>query len=268
MDVLVNIVSVEELAQIQPQSCDGIGLVRSEFLFRDGAALPNEEEQYLVYRAMLEWSGDRPVTVRTLDVGGDKPLRGLTTDDGGVLGLRGVSLSLQRPDVFCIQLRALARAAVHGNLKIMLPMVSVVQELEQSAQLLESCVMNLQAEGTACAKPPLGIMVEVPAVAIAPEIFAAAAFFSIGTNDLTQFIMARSRAEVDVPDTVEAVHPALFRLIANVARCGKDNGIPVSLCGELAGNAKYLKQVVAAGITSLSVPPNALARVKATLARI
>ena len=268
MDVLVNIVSVEELAQIQPQSCDGIGLVRSEFLFRDGAALPNEEEQYLVYRAMLEWSGDRPVTVRTLDVGGDKPLRGLTTDDGGVLGLRGVSLSLQRPDVFCIQLRALARAAVHGNLKIMLPMVSVVQELEQSAQLLESCVMNLQAEGTACAKPPLGIMVEVPAVAIAPEIFAAAAFFSIGTNDLTQFIMARSRMEVDVPDTLEAVHPALFRLIANVARCGKDNGIPVSLCGELAGNAKYLKQLVEAGITSLSVPPNALARVKATLARI
>lgn len=270
ISVLINIASVEELDQINPSSCDGIGLMRSEFLFRDGAALPGEDEQYKAYRRMLEWAEGRPVTIRTLDVGGDKPLRGLTLEGkkNPFLGLRGVRLTLARPDVFCTQLRALARAAIHGNLKVMLPMVTLPRELDQSATLFDHCVTELQAEGKACSKPPLGIMVEVPAVAISPELFAKAAFFSIGTNDLTQFVMASSRDETSAMDLQDAAHPAIAKLIAGVTAFGHANHIPVSLCGDMASVPQHLPLLMKAGVTALSVAPAALARVKSALSRI
>ena len=270
IEVLINIASVEELEQINPASCDGIGLMRSEFLFRDGVALPNEDEQFRSYRKMLEWAEGRAVTIRTLDVGGDKPLRGLTSEGkrNPFLGLRGIRLLLARPEVFRTQLKALARAAVHGNLKIMLPMVTLPRELEQSALLLDQCVNDLQGEGTACSRPPLGIMVEVPAVAIAPELFAKAAFFSIGTNDLTQFIMASSRDETSAADLQDAAHPAIASLIAGVTTYGRANRIPVSLCGDMASVPEHLPLLMQAGVTSLSVAPAALARVKSALSRI
>lgn len=270
ISVMINIASVEELDQLDPASCDGIGLMRSEFLFRDGAALPNEEEQYGAYRRMLEWAGDKPVTIRTLDVGGDKPLRGLTLEGekNPFLGLRGVRLTLARPDVFRMQLRALARAAIHGNLKVMLPMVTLPRELEQSATLLDRCVVELQSEGKACSRPPLGIMVEVPAVAISPEHFTRAKFFSIGTNDLTQFVMASSRDETSVADLQDAAHPAIAKLIAGVTAYGRANDIPVSLCGDMASSPQHLALLMEAGVTMLSVAPAALARVKSALSRI
>jgi phosphoenolpyruvate-protein phosphotransferase (PTS system enzyme I) len=270
VDVQINISSVEELDQIDPASCDGIGLMRSEFLFRDGVALPNEDEQYQAYRKMLEWAGGRPVTIRTLDVGGDKPLRGLTSEGkkNSFLGLRGIRLLLARPEVFRTQLRALVRAAIHGNLKIMLPMVTLPRELEQSTVLLDQCVSELQSEGKACSRPPLGIMVEVPAVAIAPELFAKAAFFSIGTNDLTQFVMASSRDETSASDLQDAAHPAIARLIAGVTAYGQANHIPVSLCGDMASVTQHLPLLMEAGVTSLSVAPAALARVKSALSKI
>jgi len=270
IDVLLNIARVEELEQIDPASCDGIGLMRSEFLFRDGAALPDEEEQYQAYRRMLKWADGKPVTIRTLDVGGDKPHRGLTGEgkSNPFLGLRGVRLTLARPDVFRTQLRALARAAIHGTLKIMLPMVTLPRELEQSAVLLDQCVSELQDEGKACSRPPLGIMVEVPAVAIAPELFAKAAFFSIGTNDLTQFVMASSRDETSAADLQDAAHPAIARLIAGVTAYGRAHQTPVSLCGDMASVPRHLPLLMEAGLTSLSVAPAALARVKSALSRI
>ena len=270
VDVQINIASVEELDQLNPASCDGIGLMRSEFLFRDGVALPNEDEQYRAYRAMLEWADGRPVTIRTLDVGGDKPLRGLTSEGkkNSFLGLRGIRLLLARPEVFRTQLKALARAAIHGNLKIMLPMVTLPRELEQSVALLDQCVEELQEVGKACSRPPLGIMVEVPAVAIAPELFAKAAFFSIGTNDLTQFVMASSRDETSAADLQDAAHPAIARLIAGVTAYGRANRIPVSLCGDMASVPEHLPLLMEAGVTSLSVAPAALARVKSALSKI
>ncbi len=270
VDVQLNIASVEELGQINPASCDGIGLMRSEFRFRDGVALPNEDEQYRAYRKMLEWAEGRPVTIRTLDVGGDKPLRGLTSEGkkNSFLGLRGIRLLLARPEVFRTQLKALARAAIHGNLKIMLPMVTLPRELEQSAVLLDQCVSELQDEGKACSRPPLGIMVEVPAVAIAPELFAKAAFFSIGTNDLTQFVMASSRDETTAADLQDTAHPAIARLIAGVTAYGRANDIPVSLCGDMASVPEHLLLLMEAGVTSLSVAPAALARVKSALSKI
>ena len=270
IDVRVNIASVEELQYIDPASCDGIGLVRSEFLFGDGAALPSEDEQYTAYRNILQWAKGKPVTIRTLDAGGDKPLRGLTTEESNnrFLGLRGIRLTLSRPDVFCVQLRALARAAIEGNLKIMLPMVGQPAELEQAAQLLDQCVGQLQRSGTPCAKPPLGIMIEVPAAAICPELFADAAFFSIGTNDLTQFVTAASREDVSNSHPLDTVHPAVIRLIKNVAAFGRENEIPLSVCGDMASKAQHLPLLVEAGITSLSVSPAALSRVKAALSHI
>jgi phosphoenolpyruvate-protein phosphotransferase (PTS system enzyme I) len=219
---------------------------------------------------MLEWAEGRPVTIRTLDVGGDKPLRGLTSEGkkNSFLGLRGIRLLLARPEVFRTQLKALARAAIHGNLKIMLPMVTLPRELEQSTVLLDQCVSELQSEGKACSRPPLGIMVEVPAVAIAPELFANAAFFSIGTNDLTQFVMASSRDETSAADLHDAAHPAIARLIAGVVAYGHANNIPVSLCGDMAGVPEHLPLLMEAGVTSLSVAPAALARVKSALSKI
>jgi len=270
LEVLVNVAGIDELASIDAGSCDGIGLMRSEFLFRDGAALPDEEHQYRAYRALLEWAEERPVTVRTLDIGGDKPIAGLTpkAEKNPFLGLRGVRLTLARPDVFRIQLRALARAAVHGNLKVMLPMVTVPEEIGRSAALFKQCVEELKSEGMACALPPLGIMVEVPAAAMAPELFAAAAFFSIGSNDLTQYVTAAARDEASVAGLNDPAHPAVARLIAAVAAFGRERAIPVSLCGDMASEPKYLPLLIEAGVTSLSVAPAALARVKAAIAEL
>jgi phosphotransferase system enzyme I (PtsI) len=244
--------------------------MRSEFLFSDGKPLPGEDEQYRAYRRFVEWADGRPVTIRTLDIGGDKPIAGLTpaNEKNPFLGQRGVRLMLARPDVFTTQLRALARAATHGPLKIMIPMVTIPQELADSATLLDRCVAELQAEGTPCARPPLGIMVEVPAVAICPELFAAASFFSIGSNDLAQYVMAASRDSAVGATLGDPSHPAMLQLIARVAQYGRANGVPVSLCGDMASDPQHLKRLIDAGLTSLSVAPARVGRIKAALAEI
>jgi phosphoenolpyruvate-protein phosphotransferase (PTS system enzyme I) len=270
IEVLVNVAGVEELEHIDPASCDGIGLMRSEFLFRDGAELPGEETQYRAYRRFLEWAEGRPVTIRTLDIGGDKPIRGLTPEgeSNPFLGLRGVRLTLAHEAVFRTQLKALLRAAVHGTLKVMIPMVTVPEEIAKTAQLLGSCLAELAAQGIDAKAPPLGIMVEVPAVAVAPELFAAADFFSIGSNDLTQYVTASSRDDARVAALNDPSHPAVLRLIAAVARHGRETGTPVSLCGDMASEPRHVASLLAAGITSLSVAPARIASVKAAIAEL
>lgn len=266
--LFVNIAGPDDVARINVDACDGVGLMRSEFLFRDGAPLPSEDVQYDAYRRVLEWAGTRPVTIRTLDIGGDKPIRGLTPEDedNPFLGLRGVRLTLARPDVFRVQLRALARAAVYGNLLVMLPMVTVPSELEESAALLDDVVETLQQEGVACKRPPLGIMVEVPAVAVAPELFQQAAFFSIGSNDLTQYVTAASREGGDVAALNDPSHPAVLKLIASVAAYGKAAKIPVSICGDMASDDGFTATLMQCGLTSLSVAPARVGRIKRALA--
>ena len=270
IDVLINVAGVDELDHLDPASCDGIGLMRSEFLFRDGAPLPDEDTQYRAYRRFAEWAEGKPVTIRTLDIGGDKPVRGLTPDGEAnpFLGLRGVRLTLAREDVFRTQLRALARAAVHGNLKVMVPMVTVPDELARSAALFDACVAELRQQGIACDRPPLGIMVEVPAVAVMPELFAAADFFSIGSNDLTQYVTAASRDDARVAALNDPSHPAVITLIARVAQYGCEAGIPVSLCGDMASEPKHLAALFGAGLTALSVAPSRIARLKAAIAEL
>jgi phosphotransferase system enzyme I (PtsI) len=270
IEILVNVAGVDELDHIDPHTCDGIGLMRSEFLFRDGAALPDEDTQYLAYRRFLEWAGDKPVTIRTLDIGGDKPIQGLTPEGekNPFLGLRGVRLTLAREALFRTQLRALARAAVHGNLKIMIPMVTIPEELTRSADLLGNCVEELHSQGIPHGHPPLGIMVEVPAVAVAPELFAQSRFFSIGSNDLTQYVTASSRDDARVATLNDPSHPAVLRLIEQVAHYGRSASIPVSLCGDMASEPHHLDALLKAGLTSLSVAPARLARIKAMIAEL
>ncbi|MEO1249515.1 MAG: phosphoenolpyruvate--protein phosphotransferase [Pseudomonadota bacterium] len=268
--VMINVADLSDLDAVDAPTCDGIGLMRSEFLFYGEGGLPDEETQYQAYKRLLRWAADRPVIVRTLDAGGDKPIPGLTPegDKNPFLGVRGVRLSLARPDIFTVQLRALARAAEHGQLKIMLPMVTVAEELDQAAQLLDQAIEALKAEGIPCARPPLGIMVEVPAVALEPDLLSRADFFSIGSNDLTQYVMAGARDNPDVSGLLDAGHAAVTGLIDRVALAGNRLGIEVSLCGDMAGDPAHTETLLKAGIRTYSVAPPLLGRVKATIADI
>ena len=266
--VMINVAGPEELAALDPAICDGIGLVRTEFLFHAAAGLPDEERQYAVYRRILDWAGDRPVTFRTLDAGGDKPIPGLTVDDEAnpFLGLRGLRLSLARPEVFRVQLRALCRAAVAGNAKIMLPMVAVPRELEAARGILDTVIAELAQAKIAARRPPLGIMVEVPSAAIAVDRFRAD-FFSIGSNDLTQYVMAAARDLDSVAELSDAGDPAILRLIAAVADFGRRSGREVSLCGDAGSDPILAAKLLTAGLRALSVAPPAVGRVKAAIAR-
>jgi phosphotransferase system enzyme I (PtsI) len=267
--VLLNIAAPDDLKGLDPAICDGIGLVRTEFLFEASHGLPDEETQVAVYRRILDWADGRPVTIRTLDAGGDKPVAGLTIDgeSNPFLGLRGIRLSLARPEVFRIQLRALARAAVHGVLKVMLPMVAVPSELERARGLLDEEIAALETKGIPCARPPLGIMVEVPAAALRAGDFDAA-FYSIGSNDLTQYTMAAARDIGAVADLNDTGNPAVLALIARTVKAGRARAVEVSLCGDAAADTRLTKALLGTGLTTLSVSPLAVARLKATIATV
>jgi phosphoenolpyruvate-protein phosphotransferase (PTS system enzyme I) len=267
--VLLNIAAPEDLADLDPAICDGIGLVRTEFLFEASQGLPDEETQYAAYRRILDWAEERPVTIRTLDAGGDKPIAGLTIDgeSNPFLGLRGIRLSLIRPEVFRLQLRALARAAVHGTLKVMLPMVAVPSELVRAREIFDDEIEALRGDGIACARPPLGIMIEVPAAALRAEDFDAA-FYSIGSNDLTQYTMAAARDIGAVAGHNDTGNPAVLALIARTVEAGRARSVEVSLCGDAAADTRLTEALLATGLTTFSVSPVAVARLKATIATV
>ena len=267
VQLMINVTGLAELKEMKPSQVDGIGLMRTEFLFQEREALPTEEEQYQIYRQMAEWAAGKPVTIRTLDAGGDKPIAGLTEsgDLNPFLGVRGVRLSLKRLDVFRAQLRALARAAVAGNLKVMIPMVTVPEELDRCRELFRSVVGELHDQGVAAATPPIGMMVEVPAAAMAVEDFAAD-FYSIGSNDLIQYVMAASRDEPQLADLARPSR-AVFELIAHVVDHAKRCGREASLCGDLAGDPQQVAALLDRGLRSFSVAPGALGPVRAAISR-
>jgi phosphoenolpyruvate-protein phosphotransferase (PTS system enzyme I) len=264
--LLINIQRVEDLEHADAQYADGIGLMRTEFLLGSGPGLPDEDTQYLAYDAVLRWAGARPVTIRTFDAGGDKPVPGFTNDGEAnpFLGIRGLRLCLARPDVFTVQLRALARAAVRGNLKVMFPMVTIAEELEEARRLFAGVVSDLQAEGVAAGLPPLGIMIEVPAAALAIEQFNAA-FYSIGSNDLAQYVLACDRTNGTLGKLSDPLHPAVLELIRRTAQHGKRAGISVSVCGEMAGDPRCIPALLSCSLRELSVSPSTLAQVKLTI---
>jgi phosphotransferase system enzyme I (PtsI) len=265
--VMINVTGLAELGGLDPAEVDGIGLMRTEFLFQGREQLPTEDEQYQIYKRMVEWAAGKPVTIRTLDAGGDKPIAGLTQtgDINPFLGVRGVRLSLQHLDVFRAQLRALVRAAIAGNLKVMIPMVTVPGELDRCRALLEEALEELRREGRQAQMPPLGMMVEVPAAALTIEDFNAD-FFSIGSNDLIQYVAAASRDEPQLADLARPSR-AVFGLIRHVVKYGDGSGRETSLCGDLAGDPEQVAALLDQGLRTFSVAPGALGPVKAAIAR-
>lgn len=266
--VLLNVADITELEGIEAAHCDGIGLVRTELVLRTLAELGDEERQFAIYRALVEWAKGLPVTFRTLDAGGDKPIAGYTLagEPNPFLGVRGVRLSLLHPDLLAVQLRALARAAAFGYVKIMVPMVTRPAELEAVRALLKAAVDALRLAAVPCGLPELGMMVEVPAAAVAIDEFRAG-FFSIGSNDLIQYVTACSRDSERLTELADPLQPAVLRLIRAVVEYGKSEHVEVSLCGDMASDARCLPALLAAGLRNLSIAPAALARVKAQIAR-
>ena len=265
--VLVNISDPAETAGIDISQVDGVGLMRTEFLY--GRWLPDEETQHAAYRKVLEWAEGKPVTIRTADAGGDKPVPGFTENDSNpFLGIRGIRLCLAKPAIFRVQIRALLRAAVRGNLRVMLPMISMPREIEAARALFEVELGNLTEIGVAASMPELGIMVEVPSAAITPERFGDAAFFSIGSNDLTQYVMAASRDSGTLADVANIRDPAVMSLITNVVRFGAKTGMPVSLCGDAASDPDLVPLLLEAGLRSLSVAASRIGSVKAAIANV
>jgi phosphotransferase system enzyme I (PtsI) len=264
--LLINIQRVEDLDHADAKYADGIGLMRTEFLLGQQTGLPDEETQYQAYDAVLRWAGKRPVTIRTFDAGGDKPVPGFSEhgEANPFLGVRGLRLCLARPDVFTVQLRALARAAMHSNLKVMFPMVTRPEELEAARILFAGVVDGLQAQRIPAALPELGIMVEVPAAALTIERFNAS-FFSIGSNDLVQYVTACDRTNGALGKLIDPLQPAVLDLISRTAQYGKRAGIGVSLCGEMAGDPRCIPALLSCGLRELSVNPSALAQVKQTI---
>lgn len=265
------LLNVDDPVALDPQrlaASDGIGLVRSEFLFLGRPGPPDEAAQLLAYRALLDAAAGRPVIIRTLDIGGDKPLPGvsLPRESNPFLGLRGIRLCLERPELFRPQVRALLRAAAAGPLKVMLPMVAHPDELDEARALFTAELARLRGAGLAAALPEIGIMVEVPAVAVLPERFAAADFLSIGSNDLIQYTLAAARdAGGRVARLAQGLDPAVARLVATVVAFGRATGKEVSICGDLASEPEAVGALLELGLRRLSVAPAALGRVKAAI---
>lgn len=260
-----NIELPEEAADALAAGAESIGLFRSEFLFMGRADLPAEEEQYRAYASVLNTMDGRPVTIRTLDIGADKALDSdETVATNPALGLRAIRYCLANPDLFNTQLRALLRSAVHGPLRILLPMVSHMHEWRAARQALDRAARELAAEGLPHRTDvPLGVMVEIPAMAIAIEPFAEVVdFLSIGTNDLIQYVLAIDRSDKDLSALYDPMHPAVLRLIAHTINAGERAGKPVSVCGEMAGDVQMTRMLLGLGLTGFSMHPQQLLEVR------
>ena len=267
VEVFANIGGVKDADQIAQLGGEGVGLLRSEFLFMDRPSAPSEDEQAESYRSVLEAVGkDRPVIIRTLDVGGDKPLPYLPIpkEDNPFLGERGIRVGLDRPEVLRIQLRALLRASAGYKLQVMFPMIATVQELREARAVL-------MEEAAALGLPPMpcGIMVEVPAAAVMARTFAAEAdFFSIGTNDLTQYTLAMDRGHPKLAPKVDALNPAVLQLIAQTIEGAHAHKRVVGICGGIAGDPHAIPILIGLGIDELSVSLPAIPAVKAQIRRL
>lgn len=264
IQVWLNVAGLDDVAGFPPEACDGIGLTRTEFLVE--GALDDEERQLALYRELVRWADGRPVTIRTLDAGGDKPIPGYTVDGEAnpFLGLRGIRLSLRHPERFGVQLRALARAAADGPVRVMLPMVTGQDEIDAAERLLDGTLEDLRSAGLPHARPQLGAMVEVPAFALAAGQVRAD-FLSIGSNDLTQYATAASRDDPRVARYADTLHPGVLALIGFVARDGAVDGRSVSLCGDAGADPRLIPALLRTGLRSLSIAPGLVAAAKAAI---
>lgn len=261
----INVNDLHELDAVDPATTVGIGLLRTELLLPTPADIFNEDEQYAAYCRILQWAGDRPVTIRLFDFGGDKTLPALTGQHGSFLGLRGIRLLLQKPEILRVQVRALLRAARTGHLRIMMPMVTIAAEFEAARQIISSEAAALSRSGQPHAVPPLGMMVEVPAAALTLDTFAGADFFSFGTNDLGQYLAAAARDNPAVAGLHDASRAAIYRLLKIAMLDAAAMNRPVSLCGDMAGDPACVADLLACGLRHFSVAPSHLQAVKASI---
>ncbi len=256
-----------EIAGVLNAGAEGIGLFRSEFMFMNRPDLPSEEEQFEELSRVVKKMNGRPVTVRTLDVGADKlgEAVGLTPGPNPALGLRAIRFSLKRRKLLLTQLSAILRASAFGPVRILLPMVCMVEEIKQVRRALARVIATLKRKGVRISDPPppLGIMIEIPGAALAADALAAESdFFALGTNDLTQYTLAIDRSDEQVAYLYNPLHPAVLRLIQFTAEAASAAGIPVSVCGEMAGDERMTPVLLGFGITELSMNPASLPRVK------
>ncbi|MCA0395163.1 MAG: phosphoenolpyruvate--protein phosphotransferase [Proteobacteria bacterium] len=265
--LFANAESREDVAEAHALGAAGVGLYRTEFLFLQRSELPDEDEQFRAYRdAVLGMTG-RVVTLRTMDIGADKADRtglALADEPNPALGLRGVRLSLAREAVFETQLRAMLRASGYGPLRVLVPMITSREEIVAVSRLMARVARDLRREGHEIAeRVPLGAMIEVPAAAIALSGFVGAVdFLSIGTNDLTQYVLAADRGNDALGDLYSPLHPAMLRLLHHVIRTGRARGKPVAVCGEMAGDATLAPLLLALGLEEFSLHPGTLLEVR------
>ena len=270
IQLLANISGPQDMAQIKETNADGVGLFRTEFLFIDRDTLPDEDEQYEVYRSILKAASGKPVTARTFDIGADKTLAGSTqTEPNPALGLRAVRYSLAEPKIFLTQLRAMLRASAHGKLRVMIPMLAHADEIEQTLALIEKAKEELREEKIKFnEKLPIGGMVEVPAAALALGMFVRRLdFLSIGTNDLIQYTLAVDRGNEAVSRLYDPLHPAVLKLISGTIQAAQRAELPVSACGEMAGNAAYTFLLLGMGLRSFSMHPARILEIKRQILR-
>jgi phosphotransferase system enzyme I (PtsI) len=269
--LLANISSIKELEQALGNGAEGVGLFRTEFIYMDRATSPSEEEQYTIYRTACEKLGGRDMTIRTLDIGGDKSpsFIYLPQEENPALGYRAIRVTLDRQDLLKTQLKAILRASVHGAVKIMYPMISSVTEVRRANAVLEQAKEELRAQHVPFREDiPVGIMIEVPAAAVIADLLAREVdFFSIGTNDLVQYVLAVDRMNESIAHLYEPYHPAVLRLLQITVEAAIRAGIPVSVCGELAGDVRALPIWLGLGVRDLSMAAGAILPIKQGLIR-
>ena len=263
IELVANIGKPEDLEKVLQYDGEGVGLFRTEFLFMDRTAMPTEEEQFEAYKTVAEGLKGKPVIIRTLDIGGDKeiPYMGLTKDENPFLGYRAIRFCLDRKDdVYKLQLRALLRASAYGNIKIMVPMVTCIEELREAKALIEEIKKELDEQNIPYKKDiEVGIMVETAAASLMADVFAKeAAFFSIGTNDLTQYTMSVDRGNDKVSYLYSTFNPAVLRSIKRIITCGREAGIMVGMCGEAASDPLMIPLLLAFGLNEFSMSASAI----------
>jgi phosphotransferase system enzyme I (PtsI) len=265
IEVAANLGSASEAEDALGWGAEGVGLFRTEFLFMERPELPTEDEQHETYSAVARAFGEKPVVIRTLDVGGDKDLPGVDQpeEDNPFLGWRGIRMSLDTPSLFKPQLRAILRAGSLGNLKVMFPMIVDAEELRAAKAVLAECERELKSEGAQTGEVEVGVMIETPAAAIcARELAPEVSFFSVGTNDLIQYALAADRGNERLRRLQSADHPAVLELIRMTCEAAKEAGIWVGVCGEAAADPALIPKLIELGVTELSMSAPSIPRAK------
>lgn len=271
-EVAGNITRPNEVPEVLAKGAEGIGLYRTEFLYMDSFDFPDEETQFEAYKEVLSKMGDESVIVRTIDIGGDKdlPYAELPEEKNPFLGYRAIRISLNEPAIFETQIRALLRASVYGNLKIMFPMIATVEEFQQAKDIVVSMKDQLLAEGYDVASDiDLGIMIEIPAVAALADKFAEVVdFFSIGSNDLVQYAMAADRMNKQVSYLYQPYHPGVLRLVKHIIDAAHETGIPVGMCGEMAAAEMAIPLLVGFGLDEFSMSAPQVLKTRSLISKL